>query len=64
MPCSISPGQQDKINRETKAEMLTRLEMVGFHLIARLNGVSLNPLTHRSSQTLRQKSLAFGSIVH
>jgi hypothetical protein len=50
MPYSISPGQQDKINRETKVEMLTGLGInlgeLGLNLIARLNEVALNLLQH------------------
>lgn len=65
MPCSISPGQQDKINRETKAEMLTGLRTnwgeLGLNLIARLNEVSVNPLKHSPFQTLRLKLLAFST---
>lgn len=50
MPCIICPGQQDEINRETKAEMLTGLRTnfgeLGLNLTTRLNKVSLNPSKH------------------
>lgn len=54
MPCDISPGQPDRITRD-KAGTLTRLktsmEESGLNLIARLNGVALNPLPRSNSET-------------